>query len=439
MINKIRRNEVLNSIYQKLGQQNLRYVCIGSPLYDNEIAEGDIDVIVHPRDIDATYKIIERTLAETNDVIFIPCLAPSTAKLPAKKYLVGLRCVEGPILQLDIAVSYHWRGLEYFTYHSAQKMSEKIDGIVQLNFSTSSLIGAFKDMIYKQPLKQKRIDGGYSKDSLLHLLAEQGFSQDESVKFFSAYQSKQGVSWRFICLWFSSYGFTRFYGFLNYIITVFKLYGPFSRREIAIAFYGPDGAGKSSIINQLIDSPLTKELFDNVIVKHTRPHILPPISWYLKPFSSSEERLKGKPARSVAELGKLKSVVFVAYYSLDYLLGRITSCREYFRRSKRLVIFDRYAFEFGYQQTFRRLPKFMLRWTSLFYKKPLLSVFVYAEPEVIKQRKNELEISEIEYQVKKYQEVDTQHKLGSYFLDTSDRTIIEGAGLLTAELLRRMN
>lgn len=433
------RNEVLHTIYQVLTKCEIKYVCIGSPFYADEYTDGDIDLIVHDEDILFAYTIIESILFQLTNILFVPCLAPTTFKEGSRKYLITTQGSDAAILQLDLAVSYHWRGLEYFNYNNAQKLSENIDGIIQLKSNVSSLVGAFKDMIYNQPLKQKRIDGGYTDSSLYNLLTEQGFSQAQIIKFLNAYDCEKAVSWRFICLWFSSFGFSRLYGFFNYVVSIFKLYGLFRKRDVSIAFYGPDGAGKSSIINKFLDLPLTKELFDQVCVKHTRPHILPPISWYLKPFSNANDRLKGKPARSVAELSRIKAIVLAAYYSLDYLLGRVTTCCIYFSRRKKLVIYDRYAFEFGYQQTFRRLPNFVLRWISLTYKKPLLNVFVYADPDVIKQRKNELGKSEIEYQVNRYQQIDARYKIGSYFLDTSEITIVEGACYLTNELLRRMN
>ena len=46
--------------------------------------------------------------------------------------------------------------------------------------------------------------------------------------------------------------------------------------------------------------------------------------------------------------------------------------------------------------------------------------------------------TEIRYQVDEYKLIDLKHKIRSYFLDTSDITIKEGADLLLVELLRRV-
>ncbi len=432
------RNEVLNDIYHLLNKNNIRYVCIGSPYYENTQTEGDIDLIVHPEDIIAVYSIVDNVLSQNNNILFVSCLAPATAKLGAKKYLVTKCGSEDPILQLDLAVSYHWRGLEYLTYSSVVKMTQYKNGVVQLNDGLSPLIGGFKDMIYSQKVKEKRFEGGYSTSKLSELLIEFGISNFFVKKFLSAYQSKSYVSFSYILLWLSKYRISGFLGFFNYIFSIIKIYGPFLERETTIAFYGPDGAGKSSIINELITSPLIVEFFDDVIVRHTRPHYLPPISWYLAPFLRSKDRLTVMPARSVVELGKLKSTIFVSYYSLDYFLGRVASMQRYLRRTRRLVVFDRYAFEFGYQQTFRQLPKPMIRLINILYKKPSLSTFVYANPDIIMERKDELTETEIRYQVDEFKLIDLKHKIRSYFLDTSNITIKEGADLLLVELLRRV-
>lgn len=432
------RNEVLSDIYQLLAKNNIRYVCIGIPYYENTKAEGDIDLIVHPEDIIAAYSLVDNVLSKNKNILVISCLAPATAKLGAKKYLVTACGSVDPILQLDLAVSYHWRGLEYLTYSCVVKMTQHKNGVVQLIDGISPLIGGFKDIIYGQQVKEKRFERGYSTRKLSELLAEFGIPNFFVKKILATHQSKSCVSYFYILLWISKFRISGLLGFFTYIFSIIKIYGPFMEKDVTIAFYGPDGAGKSSIINEIITSPLIVEFFDDVIVRHTRPHYLPPISWYLAPFLRSKDRLTALPARSVVELGKLKSTIFVSYYCLDYLLGRLASMQRYFRRTRRLVVFDRYAFEFGYQQTFRQLPKPMIRLINILYKKPSLSIFVYANPDVIRERKDELTDAEIRYQVDEYKVIDLKYKIRSYFLDTTDLTIKDGADLLLVELLRIM-
>lgn len=433
------RNKFLSDIYRLFSKEGIRYVCIGNAFYESVCEEGDIDLIIHPHDISRAYTIVDNTLLSNPEVFFVPCPAPSNIKLGSIKYFVTGNELMEPVLQLDLAVSFHWRGLEFLSYSSIQKKTRiDEDGVVKLQVGVDVLIGALKDIAYNRPIKPKRIDGGYSISNLLNLLTELGASKRGASRFLQAYQNDKNIFFPFIQLWFSMYRFSKLSGIFSYVLSLIRCYGPFSQREVIAAFYGPDGAGKSSIIKHLVESSIIGELFDDICVKHTRPHALPPLSWYLKPFSSHEERLMGQPSRSVIELSRLKSIIFVAYYSLDYFLGRVISIKDLFSRSKRLIVFDRYAFEFGYQQTFGQLPNFMIHLTKLVYKKPLLNTFVFADPSIIKQRKDELSEVDIQYQIDKYKEVDIKYKVGSYFLDTSKNTIEDGAVLVLAELFRRI-
>ena len=56
---------------------------------------------------------------------------------------------------------------------------------------------------------------------------------------------------------------------LKYLIFIHKRF-LFTKSCSIIAFYGPDGAGKTSIINQLKEDELIKEYFKTITIFHTR-------------------------------------------------------------------------------------------------------------------------------------------------------------------------
>ena len=68
--------------------------------------------------------------------------------------------------------------------------------------------------------------------------------------------------------------------------------------------------------------------------------------------------------RSVTKLSFFKAFIFFIYYMFDYLLGNIFIFFKNFSKDNHLIIYDRYIYEFFYQQIYYSLPDKLL----LFFK-----------------------------------------------------------------------
>ena len=159
-------------------------------------------------------------------------------------------------------------------------------------------------------------------------------------------------------------------------------------RGLWIAFFGPDGVGKSAVIDKLqthsfgISDRSARFHFRPRFHRHphdglpvTSPHGRPPRSW-------------------LVSLGKL------AYWLTDCWYGYFVAVRP-IRNSGGLVVFDRYYPDVLVDPRRYRLPKGSVRfarWLLRFAPRPDLYVLLDAPAEVIRQRKTELSFDELHRQ-----------------------------------------
>lgn len=195
-------------------------------------------------------------------------------------------------------------------------------------------------------------------------------------------------------------------GFLKFIITnVKRLFRP---SGLFIVFVGPDGSGKSTIVDILFSS--SKQLFisDKIKKFYWRPFLLPRLTKFL-PFKRNKENKENESIGirniKLTFLNRFLFIIKYMYYSLDFIIGRIKYQFCWSRGG--IVIFDRYYYDhmvyperFGFKVPFG-LMKFMLK----FVPEPNLNFYLYAPPEELEKRKKDLQIEEIIRQQNKYEQI----------------------------------
>lgn len=173
-------------------------------------------------------------------------------------------------------------------------------------------------------------------------------------------------------------------------------------KGIVITFSGVDGAGKTTIMDNT--EKLLKEKYKEKIIRlRHRPQILPILSSYKYGKEEAEKRAAETMPRTGKNKSGIGSLVRFIYYYLDYLLGQFVIYFKYTMRGY-TILYDRYYFDFIVD--FRRsnininpaIPKFLFN----FVFKPNINIFLYASPEVILKRKQELPSEEIVTLTKNY-------------------------------------
>ncbi|RKS94560.1 thymidylate kinase [Flavobacterium limicola] len=182
-----------------------------------------------------------------------------------------------------------------------------------------------------------------------------------------------------------------FYFIKNTLLYVWDTIKNNSRNHgFIITFSGVDGAGKSTVIEN-IALRIEKQLRKKVIVLRHRPSILPILSVWTK----GKEKAHQDAIESLPRLGKnnslLSSLLRFSYYYTDYILGQFVIYFKHIVRGH-VVIYDRFYFDFinDSRRSNIELPKNITLFCYRFLLKPKFNFFLFADADVILKRKQEL-------------------------------------------------
>jgi thymidylate kinase len=173
-----------------------------------------------------------------------------------------------------------------------------------------------------------------------------------------------------------------------------KTLSPYLRRcAPIIAVVGPDGVGKTAVVQAL--SRNTLDPFCGFIARHWRPGVLPRPGSLLGRAALPPDAHGLPPRRRPGRLHWLR----LAYYFVDFTLGHFLKDRPASSRLQ-VVLYDRHALDMAVDPV--RYGLSSSRGIRLFWRlipKPDLIVLLFDEPRRIRSRKEELEEAEIERQL----------------------------------------
>jgi thymidylate kinase len=171
-----------------------------------------------------------------------------------------------------------------------------------------------------------------------------------------------------------------------------------SRTGFSIGFTGPDGSGKTTVIDRMIE-----QLGDVFRKAHAYYHFRPTLFGNLGEVAHSAgikknvDRNFDQPHRG-GKTGTLNSLLRLGYYTVDYILGYFLKVKTV-TRITRLVIFDRYYTDIICDSRRSRIylpPKFLYYFGKWFIPSLDYNILLTASTETILKRKNELDKEGIE-------------------------------------------
>jgi thymidylate kinase len=166
-----------------------------------------------------------------------------------------------------------------------------------------------------------------------------------------------------------------------------------------IVIVGPDGCGKTTIANELVE----KLAYDGIAAKHSAMHfqIIPQLKELINPFLRN--KIDTTHAEGELHVGMkknpnsaLRGLVYLVWYSVDYFLGHYRVWKA--KKNKEVTIFARYYYDYYYQRGHINTPKIAVRLFEMFIPKPDLIITISRPALEIFNMKPELSISEIQRQ-----------------------------------------
>lgn len=203
-------------------------------------------------------------------------------------------------------------------------------------------------------------------------------------------------------------------------------------RSICVVILGTDGAGKTSIIQNLENVDFGCGI-NGIIYEHLRPNLLPPIAQLLGAKGAKEnigvpnENPHGQPPS-----GKLGSIFRTLYYAVDYIIGYWLKAYPRLRSEKKVSVFDRYFYDFIIDPRRMRvsLPRPFIKWAFVLAPKPDLVIGLGADPQILFDRKPETSIEEVTRHVNELKSLCDKHCNGVWVdtgqeLSSSTQEVIE--------------
>lgn len=173
---------------------------------------------------------------------------------------------------------------------------------------------------------------------------------------------------------------------------------------IFLSLSGPDGCGKTTVIDDVVRQLGIAYGVNGVIYRHFRPAALPRIADIAKAAHAIKSvdtdyanPHRAKPSGIAGSLGRL------AYYCADYFIGYFRAVRPILIK-RQVALYDRYYFDMICDPGRSRigLPFSLLRFFGKLLPLPQYAFFIHVNPDEIFRRKQELSLAQIKLLNEKY-------------------------------------
>lgn len=415
-------NEVCSQIFTeyvtRLDDYNIRYFVLRNQegLPQNNTAK-DVDIIIEPYQIKNAKKIFIDTL-KLNKVEYFDCFV--TGKMIC---MHGISLTRKIGIHIDIIAGLNIKGYEMVEFDKMYKYAIKVNGVWVLEKKYE----VFLTYISKQ-FGQKKV---YFKDKYVkEIEALIKNEKDFFISKLSCLVSKKYLNKTIEKIERKEYGViledgknltkqikarrfikkpinTLYDNICFYVEKIFRIIFAYKKYARSFALIAPDGTGKSSLMEKIIDEINYYYVSENkVSLYHFRPEIFPNLREVGRKMKIVEKKEITSDPHALKPVGKISSFIRMAYYILDYMLGWAKKIRNDVHYDK-YSAFDRYSYDLlvDPERTRIKLPYLLRKIMVKLTPKPKVVLALMADSKTIYSRKQELEKDEIERQLKEYQKI----------------------------------
>lgn len=395
----------LTSLIKALNINNINY-CVLRNYAQLPVTTGnsDLDILVAKKDVKQFYKLLDDTLLKSNGAIII-----KYGNLTPRVCVLGTYNNSNFGIQLDVHEGIlPYKVCDIFPVNYMLERAVSFNGVKVANDNDASLLAFFKEMFYNKSCKENYFNKAKIAWSANHFEYLNEFKTIYSTKVLNNFEQLLSGSYNSETIKNTGLIATRFLTrslstkVLILKSSINKLYRFLKPPGFTIAILGTDGAGKTTIINEL-KKPLSKSVHKALFYEHMRPNLIPNIAQL---FGKPKSNIQTTNPHSSSQSGFFVSLFRLLYYVCDYTFGYWLKIYPILVKKSSIWIFDRYYYDYLIDQKRTRinLPIWIIKALQLLVPKPKLIFCLGAEPSVIHKRKPELPIEEVTRQVHELKE-----------------------------------
>ena len=434
-------NIFLKDFFSTLNEKSIDYCVLRNYQTLPKTLDGsDLDILIASKNIKFFYKTLDILLLKYQGKIVIQYgqLTPRICILIQHKnsfYGIQLDVHEGIL---------PYKTSNMFSVDLMLKRSKRHNTIRVADDNDAHLVAFFKEILHNSKCTEKYfllaqkswIENSFYQKELLEVYP-QYFINDLNHLFLSTYNidkinklSQRGRS---------VLGKKLSTKIKNFKINLRKIYRFKKRPGVTIAMMGTDGAGKTTIINEIL-KPLNEAVHNAVYYEHMRPNLIPNIAQF---FGKKKQTEPISNPHASKPSGLLGSSLRLFYYSFDYIVGFWFKIYPVMVKKSSIWIFDRYYYDYMIDPKRARisLPRWVINSMNFFIPEPDLILCFGAESSIIYQRKPEHTLEEVENQVNKLK-VFCKKNSRAVWIDTGvsiDKSVEETLNIISLMMSKRYN
>lgn len=400
--------EFIKALFEELNNQVNYTVLRGYDKIPNQIT-GDIDLLIDKKEYKKFLNILESLIIqyELNEI-----------KRIDRHYVRMFRLFHIEVgasygLKIDIHFGEMWRGATYLTANNILEKKIAYKNIFIPSYEDQVAINLFQGLLgmgYVTEKRQNQLQNILPKvddEKLLNLLAElttKSISENlmtslKNKDFVSINKQVKRIRKIVFIEALSNRPLTTSIDFSLFILKnmKYKIIYP----GAFIALIGPDGAGKSTAINNLTS------ILDQVIINGNSKVIPWKPAYLMRLAELKKDKSLDSLPKSVKKRhipNKFSSFLRFSYYTLDYILGHLIQNRKILT-SEGYIVYDRYFYDYLIQppeRSFINMPRWIKNIFSFFIPMPQVIIYFKATPSVLFSRKQEETMEELKELVRLY-------------------------------------